>query len=228
MIIIALVSGSTRSGSTNSAALRTIAELARDPVETRLYQGLADLPAFNPDADEAAAGPHVASLRAVLAGADAVLFCTPEYAGTVPGSLKNLIDWTVGSGELYRKPAAWLNVAAPGRGSGADATLRTVLGYVDADIIETACVRVPVGRDEVDAAGLVVSDQTRAALAAVLDAIVAHARGGRTSALTMRAAVCPVWTSATRASPRCWWPDPDVPGARPFDRFVQYHRRRPA
>ena len=171
MVIIALLSGSTRSGSTNTAALRTIAELAPVSVTTRLYEGLTDLPAFVPDAD---GGPVVDDLRRQLAEADAVLICSPEYAGTVPGSLKNLIDWTVGSGELYRKPVAFINVAAAGRGSGADATLRTVLGYVDADIVEAACVRVTVGRDAVGSSGTVVDPALRSRLADVLSAIVAH------------------------------------------------------
>jgi chromate reductase len=171
VVTIALVSGSTRSGSTNTAALRTIAELAPSSVTTRLYEGLTDLPAFVPDAE---GGPAVEDLRRQLAEADAVLICSPEYAGTLPGSLKNLIDWTVGSGELYRKPVAFINVAAAGRGSGADATLRTVLGYVDADLIEAACVRVTVARDEVGTSGTVTSPATRSALAEVLSAIVHH------------------------------------------------------
>lgn len=45
----------------------------------------------------------------MTAAADAVLFCTPEYAGALPGSFKNLLDWTVGGGETYGKPAAWIN-----------------------------------------------------------------------------------------------------------------------
>jgi chromate reductase, NAD(P)H dehydrogenase (quinone) len=171
VVIIALVSGSTRSGSTNTAALRTIAELAPPSVHTRLYEGLTDLPAFVPDAE---GGPAVDDLRRQLAAADAVLICSPEYAGTLPGSLKNLIDWTVGSGELYRKPVAFINVAAPGRGSGADATLRTVLGYVDADIIEAACVRVTVAREEVGPSGTVTDPVLRSRLASVVSSIVSH------------------------------------------------------
>jgi NAD(P)H-dependent FMN reductase len=171
VVTIALVSGSTRPGSTNTAALRTLVELAPPTVQARLYEGLTDLPAFVPDSEP---GPAVEDLRRQLSEADAVLICSPEYAGTLPGSLKNLIDWTVGSGELYRKPVAFINVAAAGRGSGTDATLRTVLGYVDADLIEAACVRVTVARDEVGPSGTVTSPTTRSALAAVLSAIVQH------------------------------------------------------
>jgi NAD(P)H-dependent FMN reductase len=102
------------------------------------------------------------------------VFCTPEYAGTLPGSLKNLLDWTVGGGELYGKPATWINVAAPGRGSGADATLRTVLGYVGADLLPSSGVRVNVPRDAVDDAGVVVDEAVRRELRTALATIVAE------------------------------------------------------
>jgi NAD(P)H-dependent FMN reductase len=78
-----------------------------------------------------------------LARSDAVVFCTPECACTLPGSLKNAIDWLVGTGELYRNPVAWINIAAPGRGAGAEATLSTVLGYVDADVVEPGLCPAP-------------------------------------------------------------------------------------
>src|SRR6476620_12180616 len=143
---ILLISGSTRRGSGNTAALRTVQALAPDGIATELYDGLTALPAFSPDEDERPPGP-AADLRARIAAAGALLFCTPEYAGTLPGSLKNLLDWTVGGGEIYGKPAAWINVAAPGRGTGADATLRTVLGYVGADLLPSSGARVNVPRD---------------------------------------------------------------------------------
>jgi putative NADPH-quinone reductase len=105
---VLLVTGSTRSGSANTAALVTAAALAPPGVTAVLYQGLAGLPAFNPDHDGDLPPDPVAELRREIEGADAVLFCTPEYAGTLPGSLKNLLDWTVGGGQLYGKPVAWL------------------------------------------------------------------------------------------------------------------------
>jgi NAD(P)H-dependent FMN reductase len=157
-----LVSGSTRDGSTNTAALRTAAAAAPDDVIAALYGGLTELPAFVPGDDPAPAA--VAALREQVAAADAVLFCTPEYAGTLPGSLKNLLDWLVGSGELNEKPVAWLLVASYGRGEGARATLELVLGYVDARIVTKACARVPVTRDAVGPDGLVADAGLRAQL----------------------------------------------------------------
>jgi NAD(P)H-dependent FMN reductase len=176
LVNVVLVSGSTRSGSTNAAALRTAAELAPAGVRTVLCDVLTELPAFTPDADDDHPHPAVARLRQQLTAADAVLFCTPEYAGTLPGSLKNLIDWTVGTGELYTKPVAWLTVAAPGRGEGAVSTLRTVLGYVSAEVIEDACVRVPVGRETVGANGMVTDADARAGIAGAMATIAAHLR----------------------------------------------------
>src|SRR5438034_225636 len=117
---ILLISGSTRRGSGNTAALRTVQALAPDGVTAELYDGLAALPAFSPDQDERPPDP-AADLRARIAAAGALLFCTPEYAGTLPGSLKNLLDWTVGGGEIYGKPVGWINVAVGGRGTGAAA-----------------------------------------------------------------------------------------------------------
>jgi chromate reductase len=129
---ILLIPGSTRAAATNVAVLRTVAQIASDGVVAVLYERLAELPAFNPDHDGETAGAAVADLRRQLAAADAVLFCTPEYAGTLPGSFKNLLDWTVGSGDLYGKPVAWVNVANAGRGEGAQAALAMVLRYVGA------------------------------------------------------------------------------------------------
>jgi chromate reductase len=159
---ILLVSGSTRTGSTNTAALRTAQQV--EGIETVLYERLADLPAFNPDDDFEPLPPIVGELREQVGAADGVLFCTPEYAGALPGSFKNLLDWTVGGPEMYGKPVAWLDVAAEGRGVHALASLRTVLGYVGANIIEPACVKVFVSRDAVDPDGDVTDPGTRAAI----------------------------------------------------------------
>ncbi|NUS43271.1 MAG: NAD(P)H-dependent oxidoreductase, partial [Mycobacteriaceae bacterium] len=115
------------------------------------------------------------ALRAELAAADAVVFCTPEYAGTLPGSLKNLLDWTVGNGDLHGKPAAWINVAAdPRRGGGATETLALVLGYVDAVVIEAACLRIPVSQDIIGPDGVVADAAARDRLAAVLRTVAAY------------------------------------------------------
>src|ERR1700733_824846 len=171
---VLLISGSTRNGSANTAALVTAAALAPERVTPVLYGGLADLPAFNPDHDGDRLPPAVAALRGEIAAAAAVLFCTPEYAGTLPGSLKNLLDWTVGGGEMYEEPAAWINVAAPGRGGGATATLASVLSYVSATVIEAACRDVPVPRDAVTREGTVSDPGFAVAVAGIWTAVLGY------------------------------------------------------
>jgi NAD(P)H-dependent FMN reductase len=142
---------------------------------------MATLPHFNPDADREgeAIDPAVASMREQIAAADAILICTPEYAGALPGALKNLLEWTVGDGGTYRRPVAWINAAGPAAPTGAaDAheSLRKVLGYVSAEVVEAACVRVPLTRDMVGPTGTIVDEGARAAIAAAVVALVSHVR----------------------------------------------------
>jgi NAD(P)H-dependent FMN reductase len=169
-----LVSGSTRRGSTNGAALRAARELVPAGTETALHERLGELPQFDPAADHDPLPPLITELRAEIARADVVVFCTPEYAGTLPGAFKNLLDWTVGGAEMYGKPAAWINVAPEGRGGGADATLRVVLGYVGAQILPASGTRVTVPRDAVDGSGALVDEGVRSRLAEVLAMVVAQ------------------------------------------------------
>lgn len=176
---ILLISGSLREGSTNGAVLRTVAELAPESVATVAYGGMGALPHFNPDDDleGTQVDPAVQSMRAQVAAADAILICTPEYAGALPGAMKNLLEWTVGDGGTYRKPVAWINAAGPAAPTGAaDAhdSLRKVLGYVSADIVDAACVRIPVTRDMVGPAGTIVDDVARGQIADAVAALVTH------------------------------------------------------
>ncbi|MFF3213484.1 NADPH-dependent FMN reductase [Streptomyces sp. NPDC002886] len=171
--VILLLSGSLRAGSSNETVLRTARAAAPSGVRTVLYEGLADLPHFNPDDDADPLPAPVARLRAAIAEAAGILICTPEYAGTLPGSFKNLLDWTVGGTEICDKPAAWVNAAAPGRGQGAEDTLRTVLGYTGADIRDAACVRIPVDRGTVGADGTITDEAVRAQLARTIALLAA-------------------------------------------------------
>jgi chromate reductase len=174
---ILLISGSLRDGSTNTATLRTVQHLAPPEVETKLYAGMGSLPHFNPDHDREGepVHPSVADLREHVAWADAVLLCTPEYAGALPGALKNLLEWTVGDAGTYRKPIAWLNVsgpAAPTGGADAHESLRKVLGYVHADIVERACVRIPLTRDAIHPDGLIAERGAREDITTMLSGLV--------------------------------------------------------
>ncbi|MEU0600881.1 NADPH-dependent FMN reductase [Streptomyces sp. NPDC006393] len=174
--VILLMSGSLRAASTNEAVLRTAHAVAPSVgVRAVRYEGLADLPHFNPDDDTDRPPGPVAALRAAVDRAAGILICTPEYAGTLPGSFKNLLDWTVGGTEIGGKPVAWVNAAAPGRGQGAEATLRTVLGYTGARVVEPACLRLPVDRGILAEDGLITDPEARRRLGETLRLLSASA-----------------------------------------------------
>ncbi|HEY2190703.1 MAG TPA: NADPH-dependent FMN reductase [Actinomycetospora sp.] len=172
-----LISGSTRRGSTNSAMLRTLHALAAPEFTTHVYADLATLPAFNPDDDRDPLPGQVSRLRDAIHDADALLLCTPEYAGALPGAFKNLLDWTVGDADprsISGKPVGWLNVsgpAAPSGGADAHESLAKVLGYVGAHVVEDACLRLPLTRDAVREDGLVGDEVARAAALGALRAL---------------------------------------------------------
>jgi NAD(P)H-dependent FMN reductase len=174
-----LVSGSLRERSTNTAVVHTASVVAPAHVEVTVYEDLAGLPHFNPDHDAELLPRAVAELRAQIREADALVFSTPEYAGALPGSFKNLLDWTIGDaepGSIYEKPVAWIN-ASPHGATQAHASLRTVLGYAHATIVEDACADVPVTSRDLGEDGLVADPQIRARIADVLRRVAAHLSG---------------------------------------------------
>ncbi len=177
MTTLLLVSGSLRDESTNTATLRTSVDLAPDGVDARLYDGMASLPHFNPDDDVDPLPRRVVELRAAINNALAVVFCTPEYAGALPGSFKNLLDWTVGDADCVGKPVAWINVStSPSGASNAHHSLRLVATYTGFAIVEEACRNVPVTRDAVDDHGVIGDAGIRAQLADALSTLVDRAR----------------------------------------------------
>lgn len=137
-IRIIAISGSLRSGSSNTMLLRAAAAMAPRGVTVELYDGIDRLPFFNPDLDDEHVPAAVESFRAVLRTAHGLLLSSPEYAHGVPGVLKNALDWLVGStqGEIVDKPVALIN-ASP-RSTHAQAslveTLRTMSARVVADV----------------------------------------------------------------------------------------------
>ncbi|MDQ2687814.1 MAG: NAD(P)H-dependent oxidoreductase [Armatimonadota bacterium] len=172
------ISGSLRAGSSNTVLLRAAAQLAPKGVEITLYDGLGDLPHFNPDLDaEGEAGPEaVEDFRARLREADGVLISSPEYAHGVPSVLKNALDWVVGSGEFVGKPVALLN-ARP-NSTFAQASLTETLTVMMAVLVAEASATIPLPGNTVDEAAIVadskLSDPLRAALTAFARAVAAH------------------------------------------------------
>lgn len=168
-----LICGSLRTGSSNEALLRTAAALVPPDVVVDFYDGMASLPHFNPDDDHDPLPITVTDLRARIAAADAILFSTPEYAGAMPGSLKNLLDWTVGGTETTDKPVAWINIStSPSGASRTHESLTTVLTYTGTEVIEAACVRIPVPREAIGPSDEIEDAALRGEIAAAVNRLL--------------------------------------------------------
>src|SRR5689334_2633357 len=169
-----MISGSVRRGSVNAAVIATAAASLPAGVTAVTYEGIGDLPHFNPDLDHDPLPPPVVELRRLIDESSALLISTPEYAGAMPGALKNLLEWTVGGVETTQKPTGWINPSAIlNRSAGTYASLRIVLEYTDCRIVDEACVDVPVPRGLLGDDGLVPPGPEREAIAAAVAALAA-------------------------------------------------------
>jgi chromate reductase, NAD(P)H dehydrogenase (quinone) len=156
------ICGSLQAKSGNRALLKTAATLVPPGVDLVLFDGLRELPHFNPDLEASEVPESVAQWRLALATSDAVLIASPEYGFSLPGVLKNGIDWVIGSGELEQKIVAITAVVAgPQRGRRGLEALRNTLSAVRATI---------VGGAEPIAKGPGLESQVAALLRALLDA----------------------------------------------------------
>jgi NAD(P)H-dependent FMN reductase len=112
---ILAISGSTRKNSTNHRLLKAIAEISKNNFDVTFYDELSLLPSYNPDEDNENVAKEVARFRRLISESDGVIICTPEYAHGVPGSLKNAIDWTVGTADFSRKPILLITASTDGK-----------------------------------------------------------------------------------------------------------------
>jgi chromate reductase len=168
---ILAISGSLRSGSHNTMLLRAAAKLLPASDSLEIWEGLREVPPYDEDDDVEPAPPAVAALRAAIDSADAVLIATPEYNSSIPGALKNALDWASrprATTVLGNKPVAVIGASAGLFGGvWAQAELRKVLAAAGARIAE---VEVAVGRaaEKFDADGGLIDDEIREQLADAL------------------------------------------------------------
>jgi len=167
------ISGSLRRDSHNTSLLRAAAEAAGPDVELELYDGLKEIPPYDEDDDVHPRPPSVARLNEAITSADAVLFSTPEYNSSIPGQLKNAIDWVsrpVATNALRNKPVAVVGASTGGFGAvWAQAELRKVLSALGARVLDVE-LPVPHAHTRFDDGGLT-DDEIRAALEDVLEAL---------------------------------------------------------
>ena len=170
IVRILAVSGSLQARSSNARVLEAARRQAPEGVQVVLSTSVGEMPHFNPDCEaDGPMGGAVAEFRAELAAADAVLIATPEYAHALPGSLKNALDWIVGSGEFYGKRVAVISAApSPDRGINAREMLERTLRAQGAVVVSSATIQVT----HLESDGL--GPATVAAVHAVLDSLIAR------------------------------------------------------
>lgn len=169
------ISGSLRSGSHNTMLLRAAGELLAPSDELVLWEGLRDVPPYDEDDDREPANAAVAALREALASADAVLIATPEYNSSIPGALKNALDWAsrpIATNVFRNKPVGVIGSSVGMFGAvWAQADLRKVLAAMGARVAE---IEVAVGNagQEFDADGRLTDETIRTELEEALEVLL--------------------------------------------------------
>ena len=179
---ILAIPGSVRRDSHNARLLRYLAERAPAGVEVELWDGLKSVPPYDEDDDHEFPPRPVAGLREAIAGADALLFATPEYNGSVPGVLKNAIDWASrprATTPLQGKPAAVVGATTGAFGAvWAQQELRKVLRTAGARVVDA---ELPVAKvhEAFDELGNLRDGEHDAQIDAVLDALAGEIAADR-------------------------------------------------
>ena len=182
---ILAISGSLRRDSYNTKLLKAAAELMLGDIQLEIWDGLKAVPPYDEDDDRDPAPAGAQRLREAIAGADAVLFATPEYNSSIPGHLKNAIDWAsrpIAANVLRNKPVAVIGASTGMFGAvWAQAELRKVLAATGARVLEG---ELPVAHAQTRFDGdRLVDDELRARLAEVVYGLV-----GETVAVPVRVA----------------------------------------
>ncbi len=167
---ILAISGSLRAGSSNHAILRYLKAKTSSTIAFTIYDGLSNIPAFDPGIDNDTPPRAVKELRDQLADADGIIICSPEYAFGIPGALKNAIDWMVSSGSFVGKPTALITASTGGE--NAHASLLKVLGAIDARVTEDTTLLISFIRSKINNDGAITNVDTEQKLQNILEALL--------------------------------------------------------
>jgi chromate reductase len=171
--------GSLRRGSYNRRLLLEAAELLARGTDFDLFEDLKSIPPYDEDDDVEDADPAVTRLRRSIAETDAILIATPEYNASVPGQLKNAIDWASrprGASALLGKPVAVIGASTGAFGAvWAQADARKALATAGARVVD-GDLPVPYAHRRLEETGCLLDDGLREQLGNLLDALVGEVR----------------------------------------------------
>ena len=169
-VTILAICGSTKSSSLNMSLIKAIADLSNDYFNVVIFDGLSNIPHFNPDLDQDPPPAPVSDFRKKVREADGILICTPEYAMGVPGTLKNALDWTVSSSEFSHKPVALITASSQGY-KGHQALLET-LKVIEAAMTEETQLLISFVKTKVSSDNKIKDPKTLEEIMKLLDAFL--------------------------------------------------------
>ena len=155
---ILAISGSTKANSTNELILRTIAKSYSEKLDFEIYTEIAELPHFNPDLEMGEPPATVKNFRELIEKADGVLISTPEYVFSLPGSLKNALEWTVSTVVFSDKPTAFIIAAASG--DKAFESLDLILKTIGAKVGENSKLIIKAAKGKFNPQGEITDQKT--------------------------------------------------------------------
>ncbi len=164
------ISGSTRKNSNNEAILKSIAEMYIENIEVRIYDGIEKLPHFNPGIEDENVEQSVIDFRKQIDEADGVIICTPEYVFSIPGSLKNAIEWTVSTVVFSEKPLALITAATSGE--KAHEELYLVMKTLSMKVNHDTRVLIQGPKKKIDRNGKIIDEKTLSGVKKAIDSFI--------------------------------------------------------
>jgi chromate reductase len=161
-IKIFAITGSTRRNSSNYKILKYISENIKPKFEIEIFEDLADIPHFNSDLDTENPPKEVKAFRNKINEADGILICTPEYVFSLPGSLKNALEWCVSTTIFSDKKTGLITASASGEMGHEQLTL--IMKTLEAEFQDETKLLIQGIRGKIDEEGKIINEETKVAL----------------------------------------------------------------
>ena len=168
------ICGSIRADSSNLQIIKLIAAMSTNDLEIEIYNDLGKLPHFNPDDDSEYVDEIVKEFRNKISTADGILISTPEYVFSLPGALKNAIEWTVSTTVFSGKPVAI--ITASGLGEKAHESLLLIMKTIEAKFDEQSQVLISGAKSKINADGVIKDNDTLKKIGNVVNAFIKNMR----------------------------------------------------
>lgn len=161
------ITGSTRKNSSNYKILKYISENSKTDFEVEIFEDLDELPHFNPDFDTDNPPEKIISFRNKVAQANGIIICTPEYVFSLPGSLKNALEWCVSTTVFSKKKVGLITASASGE--KAHEQLILIMKTLEAQFEEKNLLLIQGVRGKINEEGKIINDETLIALQKFID-----------------------------------------------------------